>query len=173
MSRLLKIIFCRISSLLYGSFAKETYHFKEPTNRSHPIVIHIYMSIHNSAYVCMFGEILLDKSPLGTPFSKVSFIAILYSHFGGDIHIYVHTYLCIRMDFWRNSIKTKRLLRKRIETTWLLRNWIGRNWLLRNSVGTKQLLRNSIGLKRLVRNECNKAAFEKFYRNTADFEKFC
>ena len=38
-SRLLKIIglFCRISSLLYGSFAKEIYHFKEPTNRSHPI----------------------------------------------------------------------------------------------------------------------------------------
>ena len=36
-SRLLKIIglFCRISSLLKGSFAKETYNFKEPTNRSH------------------------------------------------------------------------------------------------------------------------------------------
>jgi len=39
-SRLLKIIrlFCRISSLLQGSFAKETYIFKERTNRSHPIV---------------------------------------------------------------------------------------------------------------------------------------
>ena len=38
-SRLLKIIglFCRISSLLQGSFAKENYDFKEPTNRSHPI----------------------------------------------------------------------------------------------------------------------------------------
>ena len=38
-SRLLKMIglFCRISSLLQGSFAKETYHRKEPTNRSHPI----------------------------------------------------------------------------------------------------------------------------------------
>jgi len=38
-SRLLKIIglFCRIQSLLQGSFAKETYDFKEPTNRSHPI----------------------------------------------------------------------------------------------------------------------------------------
>jgi len=37
--RLLKIIglFCRISSLLWGSFAKETYHFKEHTKRSHPI----------------------------------------------------------------------------------------------------------------------------------------
>jgi len=38
-SRLLKIIglFCKISSLLKGSFAKETCSFKEPTNRSHPI----------------------------------------------------------------------------------------------------------------------------------------
>jgi len=38
-SRLLTIIglFCRISSLLEGSFAKEIYKFKEPTNRSHPI----------------------------------------------------------------------------------------------------------------------------------------
>ena len=29
--------FCRISSLFQGSFAKEPYHFKEPTNRSQPI----------------------------------------------------------------------------------------------------------------------------------------
>ena len=38
-SRLLKItgLFCRISSFLWGSFAKETYNFKEPTNRSLPI----------------------------------------------------------------------------------------------------------------------------------------
>jgi hypothetical protein len=38
-SMLLKSIslFCRISSLLQGSFAKETCQFKEPTNRSHPI----------------------------------------------------------------------------------------------------------------------------------------
>jgi len=38
-TRLLKIIglFCKISSLFKGSFAKETYNFKEPTSRSHPI----------------------------------------------------------------------------------------------------------------------------------------
>jgi len=38
-SRLLKItgLFCRILSLLWGSFAKETYNFKEPTRHSHPI----------------------------------------------------------------------------------------------------------------------------------------
>jgi len=39
MSRLLQFIglFRRISSLSQGSFAKETYHFKEPTTCSHPI----------------------------------------------------------------------------------------------------------------------------------------
>jgi len=38
-SRLLEItvLFCRIQSLLWGSFAKETYNFKESTNRSQPI----------------------------------------------------------------------------------------------------------------------------------------
>ena len=42
-SRLLKIrgLSCRIQSLLQGSFAKETYTFKEPTNRSHPIPYHV------------------------------------------------------------------------------------------------------------------------------------
>ena len=39
--RLLKIVglFCRISALLQGSFAKQTYDFKAPTHRSHPISI--------------------------------------------------------------------------------------------------------------------------------------
>jgi len=38
-SRLLKItgLFCRILSLLQGSFEKKTYNLKEPTTRSHPI----------------------------------------------------------------------------------------------------------------------------------------
>jgi len=44
-SRLLQIIglFCRILSLLYGSFTKESYHFKEPTTRGHPIVRDVWM----------------------------------------------------------------------------------------------------------------------------------
>ena len=39
-SRFFKVVgpFCRISSLLQISFAKETHNFKEPTNRSHPIL---------------------------------------------------------------------------------------------------------------------------------------
>jgi len=48
-SRLLKIIglFRKISSLLLGSFAKETDHFKEPTNGSHPICHETTMSPHS------------------------------------------------------------------------------------------------------------------------------
>ena len=33
-------LFCRISSLLQVSFAKETYNFIDPTDRSHPIYLH-------------------------------------------------------------------------------------------------------------------------------------
>jgi len=63
-SRLLQIIglFCRISSLLQGFFAKETYNLKEPSNRSHPIwilahmckwVILMYESHICHIYVCV------------------------------------------------------------------------------------------------------------------------
>jgi len=37
-------LFCRISCLLEGSFAKETHNFKEPTNPSHPI--YVCMCLH-------------------------------------------------------------------------------------------------------------------------------
>jgi len=52
-SRLLKIIglFCRILSLSYGTFAKETNNFKEPTNRSHPIRMNMGVSLF--VYVCV------------------------------------------------------------------------------------------------------------------------
>ena len=32
-------LFCRISSILWGSFAKETYNLIDPTNQSHPIFL--------------------------------------------------------------------------------------------------------------------------------------
>ena len=62
-SRLLKNVglFCRISSLLQGSFAKATCNFKEPTNRSHRIeearrcvqdAEHIYVRIDICTCVC-------------------------------------------------------------------------------------------------------------------------
>ena len=44
-SRIDKIIdlFCRIKSLLQGSFTKETYNFIDPTNPSHPIVVRFFI----------------------------------------------------------------------------------------------------------------------------------
>ena len=53
-SRLLKIIglFCRISSLLQGSFVKETYNFKEPTNHSHPMCMYVRTYIHMYVHIC-------------------------------------------------------------------------------------------------------------------------
>ena len=52
-SRLLKSIglFCRISSVWKGSFAKETYNLKEPTNRSHPISMsHVLCRMSGTAH---------------------------------------------------------------------------------------------------------------------------
>ena len=65
-SRLLKIVglFCRISSLLCSSFAKETYNFKEPTNRRHPIDCRQSMSIHRQRHThrrCSLEKILIER----------------------------------------------------------------------------------------------------------------
>jgi len=47
-----------ISSLLYGSFAKEAYNFQEPTNRSHPTCV--WFLIHMSVLlVSLFTDWLL------------------------------------------------------------------------------------------------------------------
>ena len=79
MSRLLNIIglFCRISSLSCGSFAKETYNFKEPTNRSHHILG--VGSINNQ--VSFANEIYKNRTvlPKRSDHSVVSLsVAILY-----------------------------------------------------------------------------------------------
>jgi len=56
-SRLLKIIslFCRIQSLLQGSFPVETYNFTEPTNRSHPITLFASHE-HTKTYTRIIGN---------------------------------------------------------------------------------------------------------------------
>jgi len=53
-NRLPKIIgpFCRISSLLWGSFAKETNIFQEPTNRSHPITVTLKAFMEKACNIC-------------------------------------------------------------------------------------------------------------------------
>jgi len=58
----------KILSLSYNSFAKETYHFKEPTNRSHPIcIVRKYDSFTETALspkYCLFHRTLLQKRPI-------------------------------------------------------------------------------------------------------------
>jgi len=103
-SRLLKSIdlFCRISSLLQGSFAKETYNLKEPTNRSHPISTlpwpwhlpsqcqlcefpYVYMFIQHTWYICIHIHIY--------HFCKFPYVYIYsYVH---DVYISLFMYLCI------------------------------------------------------------------------------
>jgi len=67
MSRLLEIIglFCRISSVLYGSFAKETYNFKEPTDRSHPIMVYFSRN-YNEQWVWRWWRLLKQMNFLYT-----------------------------------------------------------------------------------------------------------
>jgi len=48
-----------MSSLLEGSFAKETYIFKEPTNRSHPIAYAFfqwYIRSHEGSHITHYFD---------------------------------------------------------------------------------------------------------------------
>jgi len=83
-SRLLKIIglFRRISSLLQGSFAKETYNFKEPTNRSHSI---------SGKFTC-HGPYLVNKKHM------VDLYIYMYTYIYIYIHLYIYIYIYIYIN---------------------------------------------------------------------------
>jgi len=61
--RILKFIglFCRIQSLLQGSFARETYHFKEPNNRSQPISRSMRPSLEGCIDLCISWDTAYGK----------------------------------------------------------------------------------------------------------------
>ena len=61
-NRLLNIIglFCRILSLLQGSFAKETYSCKEPTSRSQPMSQSRRVRSQNFIHICVYIKYLLQ-----------------------------------------------------------------------------------------------------------------
>ena len=67
--RLLQIIglFCRTSSLLKGSFSKETYNCKEPTNRSHPIPLTQSLTLSRTHYFVL--TLSLSPSLFVLPFT--------------------------------------------------------------------------------------------------------
>ena len=99
-SRLLKIIglFCRILSLVWGSLAKETYNFKEPTNGSHttskiprPAQHDIAMNIHIWIYI----------------YIHVYIYAYIYIHVYTYINIYIYIHiLCIQRDMGSYFLRT-------------------------------------------------------------------
>ena len=88
--RLLKIIglFCRISSLLWGYLSKETYNFKEPTNRSHPITIqHTCWRCYIS--ICVYGHLHATKGITTTLHFSTDFMYLSY------IYMYTHLFCCV------------------------------------------------------------------------------
>jgi len=68
-SRLLKIIclFCKRALWKRLYFAKETYDFKEHTNRSHPIRIVTYVlpAMSCDIYICMYMEYMYEFEMIG------------------------------------------------------------------------------------------------------------
>ena len=93
-SRLLKIthLFCRISSLLQGFFAEETYNFqehhnfKEPTNRSHPIRTYAYDVYQDIGLFCRISSLLLGS------FAKETCNFKEPTHRSHSIRIYAYDY---------------------------------------------------------------------------------
>jgi hypothetical protein len=86
-SRLLTIIglFCRISSLLWGSFAKETYDLKEPTNRSALAIPAVMVSFSLSLTL-----------PLSLSLSI--YIHIIYTYIPTYTSIYMYVYVSLSLS---------------------------------------------------------------------------
>ena len=105
-SRLLKIIclFCRISSLLQGSFVKETYNFEEPTNRCHPIshvcrstVLHT-LSLSHTHTLSLPPSLPLSFSPSHThTFIYICIYICVYTN--------IYTYVCTCHESRQHSIQ--------------------------------------------------------------------
>ena len=106
-SRLLKFIglFCRTSSLLKGSFAKETYNFKEPTTRSHPLhtFIRDVTPSHGTwrvwpMYVCVY-----------TCIYTYTLYVCVYMYIYIYVHVYMYTHICIRAMNFTHSYVPRRI----------------------------------------------------------------
>jgi len=95
--RLLKMIglFCRIPSLLYGSFATETYDFKEPTNRSHPVPTYVHpytqMNLRVSIYVKIHMYVYIYPWIYMYIYTSIHTCICLY------VHMYIYTQLHLRV----------------------------------------------------------------------------
>jgi len=112
-SRLLKIIFlfCRIQSLLFGSFALETYTFQEPTNRGHPIpiewcwivqmsilctCIYIASSQIDTAMKAHYDTAVLMKKCMYIYVNTYIYVFIhMHIHMLLCVYVYIYVYICV------------------------------------------------------------------------------
>ena len=101
-------VFCRISSLLQGSFANETYNLIDPSNQSHPIeiqrrstmCIHIfiysYVQIHTHSLshahtrTHSLSLSLTRAHALSLTHAHTNFVFLSFKH----IHTHTHTHTC-------------------------------------------------------------------------------
>ena len=106
-SRLLKTIglFCRMSSLLRVSFAKEAYNFKEPTDRSPPIAVISVQVSHDNR---VMSHIWLTRFTYTNKPCRTSHVTHMNETFP-YMYIYIHvhvTWLIYRCDMslvWKSS----------------------------------------------------------------------
>jgi len=113
-------LFCRISSLLQGSFAKETYHFKEPTNRSHPISLFLIphcgiLGVHMITHVCVSHSqiytcalFLIPRLPVCEPCVYVWMCEREGDHECTYECVSARETMCIRMNVWRREFVNAR-----------------------------------------------------------------
>jgi len=141
-SRLLKMIglFCRILSLLWVSFAKETYHFKEPTNRSHPIRLYDHvMQVETSLSLSLSLSLASRRCvPLtlqshlsladGVSPKVQSYIKSLYDDAVTTVSLYLSPTRSHLSDAYRDSINSKSHLADAFKN-WSLRvKFLKTNW---------------------------------------------
>jgi len=124
MSRLLQIIglFCRIWSLLQGSFAKETYTFKEPPKRSHPIQYLYCYLMYILALMCMISlrgcdekNVVQQMIPLGY-FRKILGYEWIVCHIAvrvyGSYDVAIESFM-LRRGFQTHAERKREIQRKK------------------------------------------------------------
>jgi len=107
-SSLLKIKcrLCRLSSLLWGSFAKQTYNFKEPTNRNHPIAQYLHRMCEGNDFACLTAMRCNYVAALNFCWRRGMYVYVcVYMHVCVNVcacvfvcvcmYVYIYIYMCV------------------------------------------------------------------------------
>jgi len=105
-------LFCRILSLVLGSFAKETYNLIDPTNQSHPILgtYRLHMYVHICVCICVYRSYVMIHICVYISYMYIIvYIHIylchytyecVYTHIFLSLHIYHDTNMCVYIIIW-------------------------------------------------------------------------